>query len=99
MMHTISRRDFIGTAALASAGLALGCKADASVSPILNEPGGRLTVRPKVNTSVAPQGQQPLGLGTATRDGIVFVPTAAQSAAVPLLLLLHGAGGNSDSWF
>src|SRR4051812_22888246 len=97
-MHTISRRDFIGTAALATAGLALGCKADASVSPILDEPGGRLTARPKLNTSVAPQGQQALGVGT-TRDGIVFIPTAAQSAAVPLLLLLHGAGGKADSWF
>jgi phospholipase/carboxylesterase len=97
-MHNISRRDFIGASALAAAGFAVGCKADASVSPIAVEPGARLTIHPKVNSTLAPQGLQALGLGT-NRDGRIFIPTAAASHAVPLLLLLHGAGGSSAEWF
>jgi phospholipase/carboxylesterase len=98
-MQNISRREFVGVSSLAAAGFAIGCKADASVSPIRDEPGGRLTIHPKVNTSLAPQGLQPLGLSNTSRDGKIFIPTAAASGSVPLLLLLHGAGGSSAEWF
>ena len=51
-----------------------------------------------------PPGAHALGLGTAVyrgmlRDGMVYIPTqAASGTAVPLLVLLHGGGGQAHDF-
>jgi predicted esterase len=55
----------------------------------------RLTARAGATTGpAAGTGLQPLGLDNG-RDGFVFIPSAATSGEPrPLILMLHGAGGN-----
>jgi len=53
---------------------------------------GRMSARPGPQRQAAPpQGVSRLGLG-ARRDGLLLVPPQAAREAVPLLVLLHGAG-------
>jgi phospholipase/carboxylesterase len=54
---------------------------------------GRFTARPKhgVTTTLV---SGALGLGSGERDGVIQMPTAAASGAVPLLVFLHGATQN-----
>jgi phospholipase/carboxylesterase len=55
---------------------------------------GRLGARPRtVSTTIAP-GFSTLSIGR-DRDGQLYVPPAATSGPVPLMVLLHGAGGSS----
>jgi phospholipase/carboxylesterase len=56
---------------------------------------GRLTARPRPGTTSSARGEQHLGLD-ARRDGVLFVPSTAEVDRVPLLLMLHGAGGSGD---
>ena len=60
------------------------------------EPGeiGRLAFRPRPSRG-APGGREvPVGIG-AGRDGILYVPDTADRGA-PVILFLHGAGGNGQ---
>jgi predicted esterase len=91
----LSRREFIklGLGAM-TAPMLLGC------SDSVTGPGGdpRLTARPGSAPLFTPPGLSRLGLGDP-RDGLLYVPEdySAQTP-VPLLVLLHGAGGSSGNW-
>lgn len=54
---------------------------------------GRLMARPGTPPGLYTPGVRPLGLGQQ-RDGLLMLP-ASQSRSMPLLLLLHGAGGHA----
>lgn len=57
-----------------------------------------LTARPGVPTMTPVVGRTDLGLN-AGRDGFLYVPASYDPAVpAPLLVVLHGAGGNSQSW-
>jgi phospholipase/carboxylesterase len=57
---------------------------------------GRLLARPAPSTAAARLGLQQLGLG-AKCDGSLYVPLAYRAEQpAPLMLMLHGAGGNAQ---
>src|SRR2546425_1154782 len=98
----IRRRRFGGIAsgALASLGFGHACRVseDSLVgrgSSLAGEAGdGRLTARPRANVSTSAKGER-LGLGGA-RDAILRLPANAPAAPLPLLVLLHSAGGSGE---
>ncbi len=84
--------------------LALCASCSARVAPdvgpgdeVSADGAGRLSARPGTPTEPAlPPGVHPLGLGTG-RDGLVYVPAGHQpERPAPLVVMLHGAGGNAD---
>jgi len=76
--------------ALASAIVSPGaCTLDMSA---LQKFEGRLSVRPKAGTRTTAAGRQQLGLDK-TRDDILQMPDVVPDKPLPLLVLLHGAGG------
>jgi len=56
---------------------------------------GRLTARPRANVVTSATGTRSLNLG-ARRDAILQVPAKAAEGPLPLLVLLHGAGGSGE---
>lgn len=57
---------------------------------------GRLGARPLQVKTAAPSGLQQLNLEGDGRDGFIYVPDAYRAERpAPLLLMLHGAGGNA----
>jgi phospholipase/carboxylesterase len=58
--------------------------------------GGRLLARPRFGTEPHPvvPGRQGLGLA-ASRDGLLRVPESAPAGPLPLIVMLHGAGGDA----
>jgi predicted esterase len=83
-----TRRDFILSTAAAI--WSVGCRATTTA-----EPGdGHLRSTPGPPSAVASPGEHPLGLG-AERDGVLYVPRNEIAAPSPLVVLLHGAGGNA----
>jgi phospholipase/carboxylesterase len=55
----------------------------------------RLLARPRVPGVALDPGEHRLGLG-GQRDGTLYIPAAATSAARPLIVLLHGAGQGKE---
>lgn len=93
---SISRRRFgqMTGGALASAIVSpvVGCAIDTSALQNLE---GRLSVRTKGGVRTTASGTQRLGLEQA-RDAILQMPAAIPSSPIPLLVLLHGAGGSAE---
>lgn len=90
----VTRRKFIEIAgAAAAAGLAGSVSNIEARSQYRGD--GRLTAVPRRNVKTTASGRSPLGLG-AGRDGILQLPAALPSGPMPLLVLLHGAGGSAE---
>ena len=89
----ITRRHFgiVAGGALASFALGEACHLDTEAQPA---DAGRLTARPRPDGRTSTEGQRALGLGRA-RDAILRIPPRAASA-LPLFVLLHGAGGSGE---
>jgi predicted esterase len=92
----VSRRDFLASSIAALAACAMpGCENATDVAP----PGDpRLTATPGDPTIAATVGLTALELGE-DRDGLLYVPESyTGDVALPLLVLLHGAGGAARDW-
>ncbi|MFN8574789.1 MAG: hypothetical protein U0132_22230 [Gemmatimonadaceae bacterium] len=96
----IDRREFIANFGAVATVASVACRSS-SAAPVV--PGAEhLTARVSAPTEQAATGLHPLGLGTSTsgRDGVLFVPTSyVATQPLPLVVLLHGAGGSSANWF
>jgi phospholipase/carboxylesterase len=79
------------TVALALVSLASSLGASQGVSAR----NGRLTARPRTVTTAMAPGFSTLAIGR-DRDGLLYVPPAAKAGPVPLMVMLHGAGGSRD---
>jgi phospholipase/carboxylesterase len=90
----ITRRRFGALAGGAIASLAFGDACNRGSDPAEAD-DGRLTARPRGSVATSATGARALGLG-ATRDAILQLPAKAASAPLPLLVLLHGAGGRGE---
>ncbi|HEY7474967.1 MAG TPA: hypothetical protein VH679_08145 [Vicinamibacterales bacterium] len=88
----ITRRRFGALAGGALASVALGgCNV---ALPAATE-DGRIKARPVAGVKTTAQGTSTLGLG-AQRDAVLQMPSRPATGPVPLLVLLHGAGGSGD---
>lgn len=98
-MHHLpfNRRDFCAIAGSAVASFALGTACRRRVgSDIAND--GRLTVRPHGSVKTSGSGRIMLGLDRE-RDTILELPTTGEQSALPLLVMLHGAGQSAEDMF
>jgi predicted esterase len=87
----ITRRRFGALTSGALASFAIGGACHGS-EPRLSD-DARLTARPRTGVTTSATASRVLGLGGA-RDATLQVPANVSSAPLPLLVLLHGAGGN-----
>ena len=98
-----SRRRFLGILGRIGAAAPLAWLESAcfsSTAPELPDPGGTgvLTTRWRAPSLTLEAGTYPLGLGT-DRDGYIRLPAGYQpDRSAPLVLLLHGAGGDAAQW-
>jgi phospholipase/carboxylesterase len=86
-----TRREFGAIASHAIAGIALAEACSLSAEGA-GGADGRITARPDARTMTTASGEVSLGLGR-DRDAILRLPEKVPDAPLPLLLLLHGAGG------
>jgi phospholipase/carboxylesterase len=86
----LNRREFGALAGGLLTSFAAGTACHA-LQPDRNE--GRLKARPRRGPAASNKGPGPLGLG-ADRDAILHLPENASRGPLPLLVLLHGAGGS-----
>ena len=101
-MPQLSRREFLGTAALGAGAFLVACRKDGPTAPT-QEIVDNATIEislPAGSTggTGAVVGWQPLGIASA-RDGMLYVPEGYDPAVpAPLLVLLHPAGVDSAFW-
>ncbi len=92
------RRLLVAAGRVAGAGLLAGCAARTSGAPAGSPDPAVLTARP----TAAPGGPAPapgssaLGL-EETRDALLHVPAGGLAGPAPLVLVLHGAGGDAEA--
>jgi phospholipase/carboxylesterase len=95
-----TRRRLLGAAvALAGAGVLAGCGVQLPGSFGSTGTVARLTARPQPELPTAPPapGTQPLDLGVERPPLLHVPPGLAAGSAVPLVVALHGAGGNAET--
>lgn len=98
----LSRRSFLAVGASAFAAWSCGSTTEPRVLAV-----DELGSRPKASRTTLAPGRYDLGIGVSrfpgilpARDGILYLPAShPTSAPIPLLVLLHGAGGEAASWF
>jgi phospholipase/carboxylesterase len=90
----ITRRRFgaIAGSAFTSFALAEACAVESEPSAAND---GRLTARPRAHVTTSARTERALGLDRK-RDAILQLPTRSASDALPLLVMLHGAGGSGE---
>jgi phospholipase/carboxylesterase len=76
------------------AALAFGAACDATIE-VEDSVDGHLTARPRAGVTTSAEGEHTLGLDRG-RDAILHVPPNAGAEPMPLLVLLHGAGGRGE---
>jgi len=92
-----SRRRFLGAVGASLLAEALGCGRLGEP----RDPSGddRLTIPTATGGGSSTLGLQRLGVQNG-RDAMIYVPASYErSKPMPLLLLLHGAGGGASAWF
>lgn len=94
----ISRRQWLRLSSGATLGVAAGLLTtgcgEQLLAPLEDPEEGHLVSRPGPPVFTPQLGANDLGLGS-TRDGVRYVPTTYRAGeALPLLVTLHGAGGN-----
>lgn len=92
--ESITRRRFTALAVTTLASVTSGGACHARTAE-QRSPGsdGQILVRPRAGVTTSGSGTIRLELGRS-RDGVLQVPQTLSNDAVPLLLLLHGAGGS-----
>lgn len=94
---TLSRREWLRWTSLATAGALSGLTAcgDEILASVEDPEEGHLVSRPGATVFTPQLGVNNLGIGR-TRDGLRFVPSTFRAGeSLPLLVTLHGAGGNA----
>ena len=91
MTSKVTRRHFFGAASSAFAVLTCGTACQGTDQG--RGSGTRISARPRTGVNTTGARSRPLGLD-ATRDAILQLPSKASDMALPLLVLLHGAGGS-----
>ena len=90
----ITRRRFAALAGSAFASLTAGgaCAIESEPSPVSD---GRLTARPHADVTTTTRTDRALGLDRK-RDAILQLPAKTTGEALPLFVVLHGAGGSGE---
>ena len=84
----VTRRRFSTITGGAFVSVAFGCACQAEPQ----RSDGRISARPRPGVATSGTGTRPLGLDA--RDALLQLPANKASTPVPLLVLLHGAGGS-----
>ncbi len=93
----MSRREWLRLTSTATLGALAGTAAcgEQSLASLEDPEEGHLVARPGAPVFTPQIGVNNLGIGGA-RDGLRFIPTTYRSGeALPLMVTLHGAGGNA----